>query len=219
MKLDQIAGRYRSLLTDGAYLIAVGLGLVFFGASIFANYQAIKFAAHDVGSATTDILLDNLPVVNTDIVFSEGAYLFTIFVIAMLVCRPRSAPFALKSLGLLIVTRATFVIMTHLAPYPDHILTDLDKFRYVTAGSDLFFSNHTAIPFLFALMFWREPKLRYLFMFCSVIAALAVIFGHLHYTIDVFSAYFIAYGIYHGAVWFFPIDAEWAQAYRVHEYV
>ena len=107
------------------------------------------------------------------------------------------------------MTRAAFVIMTHLGPYPDHIVTDLDTFRYFTSGADLFFSGHTAIPFLYALIFWKDQILRYLFFCASFIAAAAVLFGHLHYSIDVFSAYFIVYGVYHIAVHFFRRDHDW----------
>jgi membrane-associated phospholipid phosphatase len=87
--------------------------------------------------------------------------------------------------------------MTHLGPSPDHIATDLEGLRYVSSGADLFFSGHTGLPFLMSLLFWENKKLRYIFLFCSVAAAVAVILGHLHYTIDVFSAFFITYGVFH----------------------
>lgn len=49
---------------------------------------------------------------------------------------------------------------------------------------------------MLALVFWQRPHLRLVFLGCSVLAAGAVIFGHLHYTIDVFAAYFITYTVY-----------------------
>jgi len=154
------------------------------------------YSSKEVGSATTDILLQNLPVINTDIIFSEGALLFVFFVAILLVLQPKRIPFILKSVALFICIRSVFVIMTHLAPPLGHISTDLGNLRYVSSGADLFFSGHTGLPFLMALMFWENKYLRYIFLFCSIVAAGAVILGHLHYTIDVFSAFFITHGIY-----------------------
>jgi hypothetical protein len=86
--------------------------------------------------------------------------------------------------------------MTHLGPASEHIATDLGNLGYVSSGADLFFSGHTGLPFLMSLIFWENRHLRRGFLLSSVVAAVAVILGHLHYTIDVFSAFFIAYGIH-----------------------
>jgi membrane-associated phospholipid phosphatase len=70
-------------------------------------------------------------------------------------------------------------------------------------GNDLFFSGHTGAPFLLALIFWRIPPLRYLFLAWSLFFAVIVLLGHLHYTIDVLSAFFITYTIFHMSEFFF----------------
>lgn len=183
-------------------------GFLFFVGSLFANYGAIKYATLKAGNSVTDILLDNLPVINTDIVFSEGALFFVIFIIILFVLEPRIIPFTLKSAALFIFTRSFFVIMTHLGPSPDRIITDISNLKYISSGSDLFFSGHTGLPFLIALLFWENKHLRLVFLFFSIIAAAAVILGHLHYTIDVFSAFFITYGIYRIAQMIFPKDRK-----------
>jgi hypothetical protein len=182
--------------------------LFFFFASLVANYNAIKYATREAGKVSTDILLKNLPVINTDIIFSEGALLFVIFITFLLIIKPKTIPFTLKSLALFIFIRSAFVIMTHLGPIPERITTDLGNLRYISSGADLFFSGHTGVPFLMALLFWEDQRLRILFLCCSVIGAIAVILGHLHYTIDVFSAFFITHGIYYMARKFFPKDLE-----------
>ena len=76
----------------------------------------------------------------------------------------------------------------------------------VTYGvsNDLFFSGHTGAPFLMALVFWPHKRLRYIFLAWSGFFAVVVLLGHIHYTIDVLSAFFITYGIYHIALHFFP---------------
>ena len=200
---------YKVILHDKKHLASMGISYVFFLSSLFANYLAIHIALIDAGNATTDILLDHLPLINTDFVFTEGALVFVILVTFLLLIRPRTATFTLKSITLLIYTRALFVIMTHLAPYPDHISTDLARFQYFSSGSDLFFSGHTAIPFMLALIFWNVKNLRIFFILCSFVAACAVLFGHMHYTIDVFAAYFITYGVYCIARYCFKTDHQY----------
>jgi membrane-associated phospholipid phosphatase len=74
------------------------------------------------------------------------------------------------------------------------------------SGDDLFFSAHTGLPFLMAIIFWRNKLLKYFFLACTLIGGTAVILGHLHYSIDVFSALFIAFGIFHISKFFFPKD-------------
>lgn len=203
-----LIAKYKTLWSDKFFITSVIIGVLFFTASLFINYGAIKFSAIEAGNATTDILLDNLPVVNIDIIFSEGTFLFIIFIVFLLILNPKTIPLTLKSVALFIIIRSLFVIMTHLGPAPGHIITDFNQLKYVSSGYDLFFSGHTGLPFLMALLFWDKKYLRWLFLSSSVIAAAAVILGHLHYTIDVFSAFFISYGIYHISLKVFHKDYE-----------
>lgn len=202
--------KHKTLWSNKSFIISAIIGLLFFVASLFANYSAVKYATKEVGNATTDILLDNLPVVNTDIVFSEGALLFVLFVVFLLILEPKTIPLTLKSVALFIFIRAIFVSMTHIAPYPDQITTDLSSLNYISSssGADLFFSGHTGLPFLMALLFWENKRLKIIFLFSSFLAATAAILGHLHYTIDIFSAFFITYGIYQISKRFFKKDCK-----------
>ncbi len=182
--------------SDRRFLRSVCIGVTMLIVSLGVNYTAVQYAIYSSSASTTDILLSNLPVVNTDFFFSEGAIIFILFVLALMVAKPKTIPYTLKSIALFIVIRSVFVIMTHYGPYSDHINADLDAIHWISSGADLFFSGHTGLPFLMALSYWNEKNLRRIFIVCSVVAAIAVLLGHLHYTIDVFSAYFITYGIH-----------------------
>jgi len=195
--MKSLINRHKIAWSDKFFTLSAIIGFSLFTSSLFVNYGAIKYAAFKAGNSVPDILLENLPVVNTDIIFSEGAILFVIFIAILLVLEPKTIPFTLKSVALFIFIRSVFVVMTHLGPIPDRIISDLDIFRYISSGADLFFSGHTGLPFLMALLFWDNKYLRLVFIIFSIVAAIAVILGHLHYTIDVFSAFFITYGIYH----------------------
>lgn len=202
--------KHKTLWLNKSFFISAIIGLLFFVASLFANYSAVKYATKEAGNATTDILLDNLPVVNTDIVFSEGALLFVLFVVFLFILKPETIPLTLKSVALFIFIRAIFVIMTHIAPYPDQIVTDLSSLKYFSSssGADLFFSGHTGLPFLMALLFWENKYLKYIFLISSFMAGASALLGHLHYTIDVLSAFFITYGIYCLSKRFFQKDCK-----------
>lgn len=49
---------------------------------------------------------------------------------------------------------------------------------------------------LMMLVFWVDRRLRYFFLAVTAVTSVAVLVGHLHYSIDVFSAYFITYGVF-----------------------
>jgi hypothetical protein len=67
-------------------------------------------------------------------------------------------------------------------------------FKGISFQNDMFFSGHTAIPFLGFLLF--DGKIRYFFLCGSICMGTVVLLMHLHYSIDVFSAFFITYCCY-----------------------
>ncbi|MDP2708715.1 MAG: phosphatase PAP2-related protein [bacterium] len=174
---------------------------------MFINYYANLYALEKVSNSVTDILLDILPVVDTNFLFVEGSFIFVAFAAALLIKEPKTIPFTLKSVALFVVIRAFFVTLTHYAPFPDRAVMDnynlIDSF---TSSADLFFSGHTGMPYLFALIFWQNRPLRLLFLGSSIVAGFSVLLAHYHYSIDVASAFFITFGIYHIAIRLFKKD-------------
>lgn len=205
--MSDVISKHKSYWIDRRFIFSTITGLSFLVVSLSINYIAGTYAALNASNSVRDILLDNLPVVNVAFIFSEGAILFLLFVAALLISEPKRIPFMLKSMALFVIVRSIFVIMTHLAPSPNQIVINLnDLIRLLTFSNDLFFSGHTGLPFLFALAFWDNKNLRLIFLFASLVAATSVILGHLHYTIDVFAAFFITYGIFHIAQRLFVKD-------------
>ncbi|MEK7195150.1 MAG: phosphatase PAP2-related protein [Patescibacteria group bacterium] len=207
--MEPIVNKHKLHWSDKKFFISVATGLFFLTLSLFVNYWAGTYATRTASNAVTDILLDNLPVINTDFIFSNGAIIFVLFMVILVASEPKRIPFILKSTALFVLIRSVFVTMTHIGPSPEQIILRADSddvIRYVAFGGDLFFSGHTGLPFLMALMFWGNRKLRFAFLFASVVAGVGVILGHLHYTIDVFAAFFITYGIFHIARRFFKKD-------------
>jgi len=183
------------------------LGLVLLAASLAVNYYANLYAMKKAGNSVGDILLNILPVVNTSIIFFEGAIIFFALLFILMVYEPKGIPFVIKSIALFIVIRSFFIVLTHFGPDPTRAPFDDDAFLAIfTFSSDLFFSGHTGLPYLFALIFWRQRPWRLFFLGSSIVAAASVLLAHYHYTIDVASAFFITYGIFHIARWLFKKD-------------
>ena len=200
------AHRYRSLWSEGHFRLAVPTALLFFLASVATNTSAGVYAGEKASNSVTDVILSNTRVYDVDGIFVYGVLVLVAFILTLLFINPKRIPFTLYSLSLFYFIRSIFVSLTHLAPYPTQVVLDFQS-KFVTmlfGGGDQFFSGHTGAPFLMALLFWNEKWLRYIFIVWSLFFGAIVLLGHIHYSIDVFSAFFITYGIYHLALWTFP---------------
>ena len=124
----------------------------------------------------------------------------------LFIIEPKKIPFTLKSIALFVVIRSCFVSLTHIGPFPTQAVVVSNLIDKVNFGGDLFFSGHTGLPFLLSLIFWEEPWLRYFFIVSAILFGVVVLLAHLHYSIDVLSAFFITYTIFHIAEKFFKKD-------------
>jgi hypothetical protein len=203
----ELIGRYRSVLADQRFRVSTFLSIIALLASTVINYFAGTYATKEASNSVTDIILSNTHTYDVDGYFIYGALFLTLFITYLCFTHPKRIAFTVHSLTLFIIIRSVFVTLTHIGTFPSQIPLNLgsiaSKFLF---GGQLFFSGHTGIPFLMALIFWQEKKLRYIFLVWSVFFAIVVLLGHLHYTIDVFAAYFITYSIYHISLWLFPKD-------------
>jgi hypothetical protein len=195
--------RHKLFWTDKVVLSHVAISAGLFLVSLLFTYVATTYTKTYTQYIVPDLLLDALPVINVATIFFQGAFLFVLALIAILFYEPKYIPFVLESTALFFFTRSVFMIMTHLtAPsieYYNYIHSEhhvKEVLFTVSSGNDLFFSGHAGYPFLLAFIFWKVKKLRLFFIFCSIIGGVVVILGHLHYSIDVFSAFFIAYGVF-----------------------
>ncbi len=190
--------KHKNYWQDKSFLKNVAVGLFMLAISLIINSYAQAYAASHISNSVTDIVLDSIPVVDVHLIYSEGALLFLGILLAVLFYEPKYIPFVLKSMALLIITRSLFMVMTHLAPPADEIfINPNDYIQRLSQGDDLFFSGHTAFPFLVALTFWKNKYLKYVFLIFTIIGGAAVLLGHLHYSIDVFAALFITFSIFH----------------------
>jgi hypothetical protein len=182
-------------------------GFLFLAASLVINTFADSYTTSHASNAVTDIILDNIPTFNVNFIFYQGFAIFWFFVVILQIHEPKGLPFVLKSIALFIIVRSFFISLTHLAiPIGHSYLHPTGLFGKFTAQDDLFFSSHTGLPFLMSLIYWEDKFLRKIFLGATFFFGATVLLGHLHYSIDVFSAFFITYGIFQIARHFFAAD-------------
>lgn len=176
-------------------------GAVFFVALI-CQRLADTYVSSLRATPVSDVLLDRLPALDIDGLIIASTLLFTAIVTGLFVTRPRYITFGIKTLSLFIITRSFFITLTHLGSSPHELQFSPDSVGYwlynalYNTHGDFFFSGHTGLPFLMALIFWPETKWRFFCLFTSMVFGVSVLFAHLHYSIDVFAAPFMAYGIF-----------------------
>ena len=200
---------YKSVFTkQGVRSLAVGCLLLFL--ALVFQYYSSSYSVRNSQRFVGDIFLDNLPAVDLNPLIVEGALLAILFSLILLIRRPRYLIFAVKAAAILIALRAFFVAATHLRIYPSQVGPDSGFIDVIYARLGLeagyFFSAHTALPFLMVLIFRDEKFWRYLYLLISVVFGASVLLAHVHYSIDVFAAPFMAYSVYELTKYLFPRD-------------
>src|SRR6185369_15188027 len=201
--------KYRKYFGNRTFVISIVLAFLMLILSLFINFYAGTYATERASNYVNDIVLSNIPVFDVDLLFVYAPLILWLFVASLIFYEPRKIPFVIKSIALFNVIRSIFITLTHIGPFPDQIAFNANSSIWIGKfffGGDLFFSAHTGLPFLMALVFWDSKTLRYIFIGCAIFFGIIVLLGHLHYSIDVASAFFITFTIYHIAKTIFKKD-------------
>jgi hypothetical protein len=175
---------------------AIFVSLILLTLAIMINVRASRYADSVASNSITDLLLDILPTIDLSWLFLWGMFfIITIYFAYPLVTNPNKLPFYLVSFSLLIIVRSFFLVLTHLRIPDDSVAFETEYFKSLFYQHDLFFSGHTAIPFLGFLVI-DHKWIKGIMLIGSIIMPLTVLLMHRHYSIDVFAAYFITYGVY-----------------------
>jgi len=183
-----------SSLFISIFLLAGALVLQFYA----GNYTALH-ATTPVG----DIFLDNIPVINLNLIIIEGALWAILFSFVLMLFRPRYLLFTFKTLTVFVLVRSFFMVITHVGIYPGQTVPGPGFFDHLYVVLNLqtgyFFSAHTGLPFLMALIF----------ICLSLLFGVSVLLAHVHYSIDVFAAPFMTYGIFKLSEFFFKKEYKY----------
>ncbi len=203
--------RHKNYWSDRSFIISSIGAILFLAVSLVINYFLNIYATRADQQQVTDLVLNNVRIYDVDVIVNYGPIFLLGIIAAIFLLRPNTIPFTLKGTSLLILIRAIFMTLTHIGQFQPQIpLETTGVIHLVSGGNDggLFFSGHTAVPFLFALTFWHEPILKYFFLAASIVLGTCMLLGHLHYSIDILGAFFITYTIFVMARRFFSKDFD-----------
>lgn len=208
--MDRIKQTYLTYFRNKDFLSSLFLSIFIFAISLVVNFYAVQYATENASNPVTDVILSNIRAYDVDGIFIYGPLFLWVFVALISLAQPRRIPFILKNIGLFVLIRSLFITLTHIGPFPTQVAVPFTGFlgSIFSSGADLFFSAHTGLPFLLALIFWDNIRLRIFFIISSLIFGIVVLLGHLHYSIDVLSAFSITYTIYRIAEIAFPKDKK-----------
>jgi hypothetical protein len=216
--MRSLLDQYKKYFSNEGFLYSFFLSVFMLVASIFVDFYAAQYATVSASGPVTDIILSNTRVYDVDGFFVFGAMGLVAFIAAVCLSQPRIIPFTLKTIALFVFIRSIFITLTHIGPFPTEVSFDGSTMHYAKeivgknlfgaffSGNDLFFSGHTGLPFLMAFICWDNKWLRSIFIALSVAFGITVLLGHLHYSIDVFAAFFITASIFNIARIFFKED-------------
>jgi len=126
-------------------------------------------------------------------------YFSVIAALISLINKPAYLFVALQSYGVMLLFR---MLVMYLSPLeaPEKIIPLHDPFVQMFGTGDiltkdLFFSGHTATMFVLFLAV-KNKILKVIFLITTILVGLAVIFQHVHYTVDVVAAPFFSYASY-----------------------
>ncbi|MDE2018731.1 MAG: hypothetical protein KGJ13_00070 [Patescibacteria group bacterium] len=172
------------------------------------HYSSVQSAG---AAPAGDLFLDHLPVVNLDFLVVSGGILIWVLFWLLLILYPNHLLFGIKAAALFIIIRAFFTSLTHIGLYPTSLNPGPENpgwslYHLLTFQGNFFFSGHTSLPFLTALIFWNNKAWRRIFIGLTIFFGAVVLLAHVHYSIDVFAAPFIVYGIWRITQLLFPND-------------
>jgi hypothetical protein len=194
--MKNVLYQYKVLYKESQYVWGLILGFSLLILSFIVANKAGEYASQVAGHRVDDLILSYLPLVNVTFLHVYAAILFWVCFIIYMFTRPQIIPFVTKTSALFIFVRSIFICLTHLGAPVNQLSIPENVTSYFLFDGDLFFSGHVGGPFLLMLLFWSDKKLRFLCLFFSLFFAYIVLIGHIHYSIDVFAAPFITYGVY-----------------------
>jgi len=190
------------------YKYFILLSLIFLFLAERLNFYASSYVDRLPSIAVKDLILNNIPTLNLWIIFIYGPFLFfSLIILYTLFFRVKEFHKVAILFSLLIFVRSIFITLTHIGAPTDASVANANYgfFNFFTFKNDLFFSGHVAMPFM-AFLIFRKEAIGKIFLALTIISALTVLFMHVHYSIDVFSAFFITYGVYSFGQWLLNKD-------------
>jgi len=190
---------WKSFLKDKKNLTEFIITAIIVTAVIIAFSHFLHFIEQREGVALDDPILKTFNPIDLTWLTFALIYLSLIIFIITTFNKPNKLLIAFQAYGLMLIFRT---IAMYITPFeaPAAIILLNDPFvQFFAKGDiltkDLFFSGHTGTLFLIFLLA-ENKTLKTIFLILTLMVGTAVLLQHVHYSIDVFVAPFVAYGSY-----------------------
>ena len=155
----------------------------------------------ETAPVSPDLILRHLPGIDVSVIYWWGAAAFFAFAAATALTRERGRlGYFARAYAVLIASRACLMVLTPLHIPAGAISVDGGLIygsvgKMLTVHHDLFFSMHTASPFLASLLF-RDRWAQRTCMAFAVLMGATVLLLKTHYSLDVAGAFLVTYALY-----------------------
>jgi hypothetical protein len=175
----------------------LAMSSVLLAVALYANYYCGVYVTFRDSVKVPDLVLDCLPVIDLSFLFTYGYMALIVGMFSYpILRRVRMLHVVAIQFSLLLLLRSGFMIFTHLGTPAGAVSVHFPGFfGYLYFENDMFFSGHTAMPFLGFYLF-RHSALRYAYLVGALVMGMVVLLMHVHYTVDVLAAYFMTYASY-----------------------
>ena len=176
----------------GLFVLCAGTALNFASQTYLHNYMSEGKTL----PMLSDLILDNLPVLNVAI-FYDLFCLVVFAVVAIYIVHKKDygrLPYILLLCGIFYIIRGVFIVLTPFGNPPEFngSYPFFNGFSRYELG--VYPSGHVGNSFLLLLLV-NDKVYRYILSFCLVVIILSLFLSHGHYSIDILSGFFFAYAI------------------------
>jgi len=190
---------WQTFLRSKRYLIEFIITVLLLILIMILFPQFLQFIEGREGVVLNDPILNLYNPVDLTWLTFAVIYLSIILFLSTILMKPFKLMLALQTYGLMVIFRAIAMYLTPLNPPNGIILLDDPFVQFFGQGEiltkDLFFSGHTAtLSLLFLLT--DNKKLRMIFLASTIVVGACVLFQKVHYSIDVFAAFFFAFLVF-----------------------
>jgi membrane-associated phospholipid phosphatase len=190
---------WKSFLKNKKNLTEFVITVIVVTAVIIAFSHFLHFVEQRDGVVLNDPFLNAFNPIDLTWLTFVLIYLSLIIFVITTFNKPDKLLIAFQAYGLMLIFRT---IAMYLTPFeaPETILLLNDPFvQFFAKGDiltkDLFFSGHTGTLFLVFLLA-ENKTLKTIFLILTLLVGTAVLLQHVHYSVDVVIAPFVAYGAY-----------------------
>lgn len=186
----------------GFIVLCAGLGLNVASQTYLHNY----ISEGKTLPMLSDLILDNLPVINVSLIYDIVA-LIPIIIALLHIFRKDNytrIPFFLLMIGFFYIVRGIFIVLTPFGNPPMFNGSDPLFHGFANYELGVYPSGHAGVVFLLLLLV-KDKVLRWIIGLCLIIVIVTLFLAHGHYSIDILSGIFFSYAIYSFGEKHFPM--------------